>query len=482
MSTLEYVFLRFLITASIVVACFFTDVADASAKEQLFEADGSCIVGNTGVEDIELAKNKAKDRALSKALEEAGVLIVSTTEMKNNSITKDEVKIFAKKHARIESSPSQEFIPNEDAIKYMCHVKVWVDTDEVVKDIPNTSLEKIADQVKMDKDRELYDAKNETEIADLRQQYKNANDDAKRQEIATAIKRNETKFTAAQIYQQGVDSYNKGKLAEAAKFYNQAISMDSQYAAPLTGLGWIYNDQEQYAKAIECFQKSISLYGDLAVPYNGLSYAYNFSKDFNKAIEYGNKAVQLDSRYAAAWNNIGLAYNNSGNYGKAIEYYNKAIAIAPNDEIPLVNIGNVYYRQKDFSKAMEYYQKSIKINSNHSNVWYNVGNIYGQNSDLGKALESYKKATSIDPKNVRAWVTAGIVNNKLENFDEAKSCFKKALKLNPNISQAWDGLGYACDKLGDYSGAYEAYQKAVELEPNNERFKTNRDTVKSKIG
>ena len=74
------------------------------------------------------------------------------------------------------------------------------------------------------------------------------------------------------------------------------------------------------------------------------------------------------------------------------------------------------------------------------------------------------------------------MNNKLENFDEAKSCFKKAIKLNPNISQAWDGLGYACDKLGDYSGAYEAYQKAVELEPNNERFKTNRDTVKSKIG
>ena len=232
-----------LILVLVIITSFIANVSLVFAKEQLFEADGSCIVGNTGVEDIELAKNKAKDRALSKALEEAGVLIVSTTEMKNNSITKDEVKIFAKKHARIESFPSKEFIPNEDAIKYMCHVKIWVDTDEVVKDIPNTSLEKIADQVKMEKDRELYNEKNETEITNLRQQYKNADNDTKRQEIATAIKRNETKFTATQIYQQGVDCYNKGNLAEATKFYNQAISMDSQYAAPLTGLGWVYNDQ-----------------------------------------------------------------------------------------------------------------------------------------------------------------------------------------------------------------------------------------------
>ena len=226
-----------------IISSFFVNAASVFAKEQLFEADGSCIVGNTGVEDIELAKNKAKDRAISKALEEAGVLIVSTTEMKNNAITKDEVKIFAKKHARMETFPSQEFIQNEDAIKYMCHVKIWVDTDEVVKDIPNTSLEKITDQVKMEKDRELYNQKNENEIADLRKKYKNANDDTERQKVASEIKRNENKFSATQIYQQGVDCYNKGNLAEATKFYNQAISMDSQYAAPLTGLGWVYNDQ-----------------------------------------------------------------------------------------------------------------------------------------------------------------------------------------------------------------------------------------------
>ena len=464
-----------------VVASFILNVNSVFAAEKLFEADGVCIVGNIGIENIELAKRKAEQLAITKALEQAGVTIVSMTEMKNNSITKDEVKVFAKNYARKETSMSREFLGDEDAIKYICHVKLWIDTDAVIQEIPNVSKEKMDDQVKMNKDQESYREKNETEIAALRERYKNAANDNERQETVAAIKRNEDKVTSEQLYQQGVDCYNKGDLAEAAKFYNQAIEKNDSYAAPYTGLGWIYNDQGQFSKAIECFQKSISLYDGFAVPYNGLSYAYNFSNDYNKAIEYGNKAVQLDPKYAAAWNNIGFAYNNLGNYNKAVEYYNKAIAIAPNDEVPLANLGTVYFKQKQYSKAMEYYQKSIQINSNHSNVWYHMGHIYGENKEIDKAIESYKKATTLDPKNVRAWTMMGYLYNSQKKYDDAKKCFKKALKLNPNSAAAWAGLGFACDGLEDYGGSHEAYKKAVEIEPTNDNYKKNLEIAKQKI-
>ena len=460
-----------------------TSTSLSFAEEKIFEADGECLMGNTGVENVDISQNKARENAYRKVNEQAGFFIESISEMKNNTLTQNQIKIISRNFLRVEySEVTQEIVPNIDAIKFKCHVKAWINSDDVIKNFPNTSLEKIEYQVKMEKDQDVYREKNETEIENLRQQYKNADNDIKRQEIATAIKRNETKFSATQLYQKGVDSYNKGNLVEATKFYNQSIEMDNLYAAPLTGLGWIYNDQGQYAKAIEYFQKSISLYGDIAVPYNGLAYAYNYTNDYNKAVEYGNKAIQLDSKYAAAWNNIGLAYNNLGNYSKAIEYYNKAMAIAPNDEVPFINIGNAYYRQKNFAKAMEYYQKSININSNHANVWYNLGNIYGQNGEIDKAIESYKKVTALDSQNVRAWIMTGYLNNQKKNFEEAKKSFKKALKLNPNSAAAWAGLGFACDGLGDYSGAYEAYKKAMELEPNNENYKTSMDILKQKIG
>lgn len=450
------------------------------AAPQLFEGDGSCTMGDIGIENPEIVQNKAKDRALRNAAEKAGAYIKSETVMQNHNLTLDQVTVRVEGFFKLAETPAITRELQGDATVYRCHVKVLIDPDEFMKNLNNIDTEKAEDQVKMRRDQVSYIEQSENEIANLRTQYKNAADDSKRQEIVTAIKHNENKFTAAQLYQRGVECYNKGDLNGAAKFYNQALGVSSDYAAPWTGLGQICNDQKQYARAIECFQKAISIYSEFAVPYNGLAYAYNYSKDFNKAIEYGNKAVQLDPNYAAAWNNIGLAYNNLGNFSQAVENYNKAIRISPNDDIPLANLATAYYRKEDFNKALEYYKKSTAINPNHPNVWYNLGHIYGRNGDIDKAIESYKKSTSLDPQNIRAWIMVGYLHIKQKNFDDAKNCFSKATKINPNDASAWAGLGFAYDGLGDYAKSYESFKKAVEIDPNNENYKINVKTAQEK--
>ena len=453
------------------------------AAPQIFEADGECTMGDTGLETVAVAQNTARSNARRAASEKAGVFVYSMSETEKGVLTKDQVTILSASLLRIEDEKiTPEPIPNTSAVKYICHIKAWIDPDEVLKAARDFSAEKTENQVKMQKDQDVYRVQNETEMVELREQYKKSVDDAaKRQEVAVAIKRNEDKVTASQIYQNGSECYNRGDSAEAIKLYNQAISLDGKYAAPWTGLGWVYSDQEQYAKAAECFQKAIELYDGFAVPYNGLSYAHNYNKDYKKAIEYGEKAIQLDPNYAAAWNNVGLAYSNLGEYGKAVEYYNKAIAIDANDEIPLANLGNVYYKQKEFDKALEYYQKSTAINQSHANVWYNLGNIYGQKGELDKAIDSYKKVTSLDPQNIRSWIILGYLYNSQKKFEDAKRCFKKALKIDPNDVSAWAGLGFAYDSSEDYANSYEAYKKASELEPTNEVYKKNLETAKQKL-
>ena len=474
----KFILQRLLILVLAIVASLSANATLIFAAAQLFEAEGKYTIGES--ENLEVGIEKARERALRAAKEKSGDLLIKTVSvMENNSMTQDKIEVYSESILKLEGEPviTKDFSQDSDAIKISYKIKFWVNPDEFVEKFANVSTEKVEDQVKMIKDQETYKEKNENEIADLRIKYKKAADDSERQKVAAEIKRNEDKFTATQLYQRGAESYKKGNLNEAINFYNQSIAKDDKYAAPLTGLGWIYNDQEQYAKAIEYFQKSIALYGDIAVPYNGLAYAYNFSKDYNKAIEYGNKAVQIDPKYAAAWNNIGFAYKNLGNFGKAIENYNKAISISPNNDVSLSNIGNAYLSQKDYAKAMEYYKKSININSNQANAWYHLGHIYGQQKDIGKAIESYKKATSIDSKHIRAWIMLGHLHNQQQSFESAQSCFKKALKLNPNSAQAWAGLGYAYDGLGDYSNSYNAYSKAVDLEPGNEKYKESLNMV-----
>ena len=454
----------------------------SSASPQLFEADGECVMGNTGVENVAVAEEKARNEARRAASEQAGIFVQSISEVQNGKLTKDQLIVYSASLLKVEySNIVFEPIPNVSAVTVKCHVKAWIDPDEVLKKCAEVTAEQAENQVKIKKDQDAYREKNETEIAELRDRYEKSVDDTQRQEVAVAIKRNEEKFTASQIYQNGSECYNRGDTAEAINLYNQAIKMDDKYAAPWTGLGWIYNDQKQYDKATECFQKAVELYDGFAGSYNGLSYACNYKKDYNKAIEYGEKAIQLDPEYAAAWNNVGLAYSNLGEYDKAIEYYNKAIAIDPNDEIPPANIGNVYYKQQDFDKALEYYRKSTSINQSHASVWYNLGHIYGQKGEFAKAIDSYKKVTSLDPQNIRAWVILGYLYNDQKKFEDAKKCFKKAIKIDPNDVSAWAGLGFAYDSSEDYANSYEAYKKASELDPNNEVYKKNLEIAKQKL-
>ena len=156
------------------------------AAAQLFEADGDCIMGNTGVESIKKAEETAKENAFRAASEQASLYIESVSEMKNNKLTRDQIRVFSTSILKVEESTiTNELIPNEPgAIKYKCHVKVWIDPDEFAKKFAGVTMEKAEDQVKMDKDQETYREQNETEIIDLREQYKNANDDNKRQEIS----------------------------------------------------------------------------------------------------------------------------------------------------------------------------------------------------------------------------------------------------------------------------------------------------------
>ena len=454
------------------------------SEPQLIEAEGSCIMGNTGIENISVAQGKARENALQKASEQAGVFISSVSVVKDSKLTKDEIVMLSASILKVvEDTSTNELVPNvPDAIRYKCHIKAWVDPDEFVKKFTtNITKEKIENQVIMNQDQETYKAQNEAEIIDLREQYKNAADENKRQEIVVAIKHNEEKVTAAQLYKRGAECYSREEYDKAIDFYNQAIAMDSKYAAPWTGLGLIYNDQGKYAKAIECFQKSIERYDGFAVPYNGLGYAKNESGDHNKAIEYLNKAIELNPKYAAAWNNLGYAYKYINKVDKAMECYNKAIATDPNDAAPLVNIGTVYYEQKNFQKATEYYQKSIAINPNFVTAWHNLGHIHYQKGEFEKAIDSYKKVTSLEPKNTRAWDLLGYAYNQQKKFEKAKDCFKKVIKIDPNDAVAWYGLGFAYDGSEDYSNSYEAYKKAVELEPNNENYKKNLEIAKKKI-
>lgn len=176
------------------------------------------------------------------------------------------------------------------------------------------------------------------DAVELKQKFKRASEDEK-QKINLEVKRNEEKFTAADLNSKGVSRYQSDDLDGAIKFFRQAIKIAPQYSAPWSGLGWIHNDRGEYDKAIECFRKAVELYDQFAPAWNGLGCAYNYkgtdewvAEHYVKAIEYCRKAIALDAKYAAPWNGLGCAYGGLGNFKKSYEAYKRAVELEPEVE------------------------------------------------------------------------------------------------------------------------------------------------------
>jgi tetratricopeptide (TPR) repeat protein len=93
--------------------------------------------------------------------------------------------------------------------------------------------------------------------------------------------------TAVDVYNQGYALWNQAKYADAAKFFQQAISMKSDYAEAYNMLGF-------------CTRKT----GDLT-----------------KAIGYYETALKLKPNFPEAREYFGEAYLEQGNLAKAVQQY-----------------------------------------------------------------------------------------------------------------------------------------------------------------
>ena len=77
------------------------------------------------------------------------------------------------------------------------------------------------------------------ELAQMKSRYEFA-DEEERQRIRLEIKINEEQFTAVQWNRRGLDEYNWKHYRESIHCYQQAIALDSSYAAPWNNLGFAY--------------------------------------------------------------------------------------------------------------------------------------------------------------------------------------------------------------------------------------------------
>lgn len=324
--------------------------------------------------------------------------------------------------------------------------------------------------------------------------------------LPTATQTQDTrKAQANQLFQQGIEQYQKGQLGAAIKSWQQALLIYQQLQnrqgeeATLGNLGAIYLFLGNYNKAIEFLQPFLAIAQNTgnrsseAQALGNLGIAYKGSGKYTQSIESHQQALalmrELNNRQGEGQilGNLGNTYEALGDYEKAIASYQQSLEIARgiNDHLgegtALGTLGAINSNLGKYGKAIEFYQQSLVIartigdTQGQANTFNNLGNTYHIQGNLTQAIEYYTQSLSLaraigDRKlEGEVLLSLGMVYEDQRDFTKAIEHQQQSLRIAQAIGDrrvealAFNNLGHTLFNSGNLKEAEEKLREAVSI-------------------
>lgn len=429
------------LTALLIVAGLFT-AAIVGAKIQMYTATGEDYANE--IESQDIAKLRARDKAIKKATKQAGVYLKSYSRYVNSELTDDEVTAITSNAWQLVGEPKysrtvKQISDETTIIVWTATVEVNVDDSELQNWIKRDAKEKSTIINQTRKAQEVSD-ENERIIEDLREKYNRATSQAEKDNIRKQMNDADRDFLANQKHVEGIKLYYANDFSGAIKLYDEALQFNPNNADVYIDRGNAYFDLGQHERAIQDY----------------------------------NKAIKLNPNYAAAYNNRARAYEELGQYNRAFQNYTKAIELNPNDALYYYNRGlaSLYQQQyqraiPDFTKVIELESKPDKVDNSATyglaDVYNNRGVAYKNLEQYENALKDYNAAIQLNPNQADAYYNRAVLFIMAGNYNQALADLNKTLQINPNRAQAYYLRGLIYAEMGDTAKAQADLTQAQQL-------------------
>lgn len=311
--------LRKLLAAGLIAGTLFI-AAPVDAEIRTYEGTDEYIMSE--FETIDVAKQRAKQKAERAAQEKAGVFVESNTEVVNMMVTKDEIVTMTGGILKVvDVQYDVKPLTNANGFLIRATVKADIDSDDVAKWL-NRGADERSDLVAQNLELQKAIAAQDAQIAELKRQLAAKPQDAEK--ISKQFAEEDKIFRANQ------------QLVDAGKLY---------YNGDLNG-------------AIAYCTQAIGLNPDNALAYSIRGVVYYRLNNVNAAIADFNRAIQLNPGDYKTFYNRGLIYVKLNDFRKAEADFGNAILLNPNDADSYYNrgvcrqrLGNVYGAQQDLNRA-----------------------------------------------------------------------------------------------------------------------------------
>lgn len=225
-----------------------------------------------------------------------------------------------------------------------------------------------------------------------------------------------------ELYEQGMDAFNKGDHAQAESVFHRILSVNSRFADIQNKMGIIYSTSNRLDMAIKAFEK----------------------------------ALEINPGYTEASLNLAITLSDIGQYDKAREVFERAAHLS-----------------KESSGDIDPFIKG-KLANEH----LKIGNIYIDLRKLDEAIDEFEKALRLSPTFADIITQLGIAYREKGQHDEAIKQFNRAKEVRPAYMPPRIHLGLTYYSRGFYGLAEEEWREALKIDPDNTTVKTYLNFVK----
>ncbi|MDE0087883.1 MAG: tetratricopeptide repeat protein [Candidatus Poribacteria bacterium] len=269
--------------------------------------------------------------------------------------------------------------------------------------------------------------------------------------------------------------------------FSGAIRLQSVYleatSCYLQGNAWILN--RQYDLAIKKFDEAIKLDSHYAAAYQGLGVARAYKDDYELAIENFTEAVELSQYNAKSYLSRGNVYAKTGDYEQAIADFEKADQVQiPRDNIVLprihMSLGNAYAQIEEYNKAIEILNHAISLlpdfqdrfSGRHSQDTYKIGctlynslgNVYVKNDEDDQAIACFEEAMQLDENCFLPYLNLSAIYTKINERENAIKCYDKLVTTMFKSNFAtYLCRGHFYAKIGEHGKAIEDFNETIKI-------------------
>ena len=273
---------------------------------------------------------------------------------------------------------------------------------------------------------------------------------------------------AATVYAlEGKLRGSEGKLAEASRAFNQALTLDPNSIDALIGLAGVDlaqgNTVSTLARVETILQKRP---GDPAVRMIAAR-AHLMAKDLPKAQATLEPLIAEHPSHIAAIGMLGDVYMAQGKPAQALERYQALTAIDPKSVPGHTMIGVIHQGQKRFAEAKKSYEAALEVSPDAAIAANNLAwMLADERQDLDRALTLAKRAESGRPNDPQVSDTIGWIYYQKQLPTLAVAPFERAVTLDPGNAEFQYHLGLAYARLGENAKARTHLQKALAIDAN----------------